>query len=253
VKNVDGDISFATGTTLRGVDGWSLVQAGARIGSFYGYQTDGIVQSGDNINEIPAFPGESLQPGDRKYVDRNDDGVIDENDKTILGESLPDVVIGFDNTLRFAGLDLNLFFQGAFGQQVANFNKLDIETLNGQSNITREAYDNRWTADNPGNTYPSAVAGFNERVFSDAIVENASYFRLRSLSLGYSFTGGWMERAPMNRFRIYAQAINLLTFTSYSGVDPDVSHFGQNPLEGGVDLDSYPKAKQFLFGIQLSF
>jgi len=215
--------------------------------------TDGIVQSGDNIGDIAAFPGEALQPGDRKYKDVDNNGVIDENDKTVIGESLPDVVVGFNNTLKFGGLDLNFYFQGAFGQQVANFNKLDIETLNGQSNITQEAYDNRWTANNQSNTYPAAIASTNDRLFSDAIVEDASYFRLRSLSVGYSFGGDWMERATMDSFRIYVQATNLFTITSYSGVDPDVSHFGRSPLEGGVDLDSYPKAKQIMFGLQLSF
>ena len=120
--------------------------------------------------------------------------------------------------------------------------------------ISQEAYDGRWTSGNGGNAYPRAVYTENQnRIFSDAIVENGSYFRLKSFSIGYTFSDSLADKLYMSKLRVYVSATNILTFTNYKGIDPDVSHFGQNAVEAGVDFDNYPNSKQFLAGIQISF
>ncbi len=255
IDAIEGNLDITTGTPLRGIAGWSLLSAGNAIGSFYGYETDGIVQTGDDINSIPKFPGQNLQPGDRKYKDNNGDGIIDKKDKSVIGNALPRFTLGLHNTIIFKfGMDINFFFQGAFGHEIANFNSVEIENLDGQSNITQEAYDGRWTTDSGGNNYPRALYTENsQRIFSDAIVENGSYLRLKSFSLGYSFSNSFAGNLAMSKLRVYVTATNILTFTDYKGIDPDVSHFGQNATEAGVDFDNYPNSKQFLAGIQISF
>ena len=138
--------------------------------------------------------------------------------------------------------------------QIANFNSIEIENLNGQSNITQEAYNGRWTTDNASNSYPRAVYTENSnRIFSDAIIESGSYFRLKSFSLGYTFSKSLSDKLYMSKLRVFVTATNFLTFTGYKGIDPDVSHFGQSAVEAGVDFDNYPNSKQFLAGIQISF
>ena len=255
IDAIEGNLSITTGTPLRGIEAWSLLSAGNGIGTFYGYETDGIVQSGDDLNAIPKFAGEDLQPGNRKYKDRNGDGIIDNKDKTVIGSALPKFTLGLHNSITFKfGMDFNFFFQGAFGHEIANFNLIEIENLNGQSNITQEAYDGRWTKENASNSYPKALySDTPNRIFSDAIIEDGTYFRLKSLSLGYTFTESFSNKLYMSNLRVYISATNVLTLTRYKGIDPDVSHFGQNAVEAGVDFDNYPNSKQFLAGIQISF
>lgn len=251
VTAIPDKIDIPLGGDLQNVQDWAILQTGAAIGSFYGYQSDGIVQSGETA---AGFEGESLMPGEPKYKDLNGDGVINRLDQSIIGNPHPDFVFGYYHSFEFKGVDLQIFFQGTVGNDVANFNQFLVNNPNGESNITVETYKNRWTSSNPSNEYPRALLSTQRgNVFSDTQIENGSYVRLKNITLGYSLSASLLEKIKFNRIRLYISAQNLLTFTPYSGIDPDISHFGQSNLTPGVDLGGYPKAKVYAVGIDLGF
>ncbi len=251
ITSIENDISISGGRKLLGIEDWTIIQSGSSIGSYYGYRSDGIVQTGE-VNVI-GFSGQDLQPGERKYKDLNQDGIINRSDKSIIGSPLPDVSIGVINTLRYKSVDLSIHLFGMFGNEVANFNKFTLESLDGRTNNTIAAFENRWTTSNPSNSYPRLDYTPRENVFSDAQVENGSFLRLQSISLGVTFPDKLMNKLGLDNLRIYASSHNLLTLTKYSGIDPDVSHFGQSILEQSVDFGGYPKSKSFIIGINIRF
>ena len=245
-----------SGADLFGVESWALLTEGEAVGRFYGLLTDGIFQIGDDPESTPNFTGApSLTPGDRKFKDLNDDGVIDERDRTFIGSAQPDFSFGFINDFSYKGFDLNIFVQGVVGNQIVNFNKFLIERGNGTSNLSLEYFANRWTPQNPNNEYPKVNAdpAFARRFISDAEVEDGSYVRVKSISLGYRPPADLLERARIANFRVYVTAKNVLTWTRYSGYDPEVSHFGQSATNLGADLGGYPNISSWVFGFNVGF
>lgn len=230
---------------------YHAIHEGSQVGAMYGYVSDGILQSGQSA---PAFAGQRLQAGDPIYRDLNGDGKIDTEDQTVIGEPIPDLVYGFFNTLAYKGLSLDIFLQGTVGNEVANLNRLFLNSLNGTSNITQEAYEQRWTASNPSQTYARPLAG-SERstIFSDAVVEDGSYLRLKSLRVSYEVPEKLVGKYKLSSLRFFLMGQNLLTLTGYSGIDPDVSHFGRSTLQAGADLGGYPQAKIYMAGIEVGF
>lgn len=243
--------------------GWSFLREGQSLGTFFGLKSDGIFQSDEEARSSAVLLGQQAKAGDRKYVDWNGrdeqgnltgapDGVINEADRQIIGQAAPDFTWGLTNSFEYKNIDLSIFITGSHGNQMVNAYLFEIGTLQGETNVLTEYWENRWTPENPTNKYPK-VAPSERNIFSDAQVENASYVRLKNISLGYSFNNDILQKTGLTRLRIYTSATNLFTMTDYSGYDPEVFAFGQSTLLQGIDYGGYPLSKTFVGGIQLTF
>ena len=235
-------------------ESWAILVEGQEVGVFYGYEFGGIVQLDDDLDAIPKFVGETLQPGNRYYRDLNNDGIITaDKDRTFIGRAQPQFTIGLDNNFSYLGWSLSLFFQGVFGNDIMNFNKFLTERQTPNNNISLEYYANRWSPTNPSNIYPKVTTNVLNTHVSSAQVESGTYLRLRSISLGYEFPRKILELVKLSSGRIYVTGKNLWTLTNYSGYDPEVSHFGQSATDFGADLGGYPNSKMILLGLNLIF
>jgi len=226
-----------------------ILRVGQQIGVFYGLITDGIFQ---NQAEIDASAQKTAKPGERRFVDVVPDGVINASDRVILGHAQPNYIFGFTNNFSYKGFDLSIFFQGVQGNSIFNINRFELESLTGVSNQSTAVLD-RWTPTNPSNTIPRATSvGYPYQVTSRQI-EDGSYVRMRNIQLAYNFPSAWLERFKITNAKLYVSGQNLLTFTNYSGFDPEVSRYGQDNLSLGTDYGSYPTAKMYLVGLNLGF
>lgn len=221
----------------------SILQVGSPVGSFFGLVTDGIYQVGDEIIPGSSSFG-SVGPGDIRYVDVNGDGVIDNNDRTIIGDPQPKFFYGMNNDFSYKNFDLSIFIVGSYGNDVWNVNSHELYRNDGATNNVRGVM-NRWTPENPNNEWPSSRT--RPFVLSDRHIEDASFLRIRTITLGYNLqTSGinWLRSC-----RVYLQGQNLFTFTSYTGFDPEVNSLGQNPIGIGIDRGTFPMAKSFILGV----
>jgi TonB-linked SusC/RagA family outer membrane protein len=243
--------------------GWSILREGESIGTFYGLVSDGLFQSNEEATNSPHLKGQKPKAGDRKYKDINGrdpkgvltgqpDGVVDEADRTIIGNATPDFTWGLINKFTWKGIDLSIFIQGVQGNQIVNAYLFEIGSLNAETNVLKTFYDNRWTPENPNNEYPK-VNPSDRNVFSDAQVEDGSFIRVKNVTLGYSLPNSMLKRAKLSRFRIYGSINNLKTFTGYRGYDPEVNAFGQSALLQGIDYGGYPLATSIIGGVQIGF
>ncbi|NND05293.1 MAG: TonB-dependent receptor [Saprospiraceae bacterium] len=256
ITNLAGRDNIPNNANLFGIESWALLQEGEAVGRFYGLRTDGIFQLGKDPEGVANFAGSGLiAPGERKFIDLNGDGIIGADDRSFIGSAQPDFTFGFNNTFSFKGFDLNVFLQGVSGNQIVNFNKFLIERENGTSNVTLDFFANRWTPQNPTNRYPKVNGdpGLVRNFISDGEVEDGSYLRLRTISLGYRLSSQMLQKLKVSSLRIYVTGKNLWTLTNYSGFDPEVSHFGQSATNMGADLGGYPSTKQYLVGLNVGF
>ena len=255
VLNLAGLDNIPSGYGILGITNWQLLVEGGEIGAFYGYVSDGIIQLDDDPNATPLFATDVFTPGERKYKDLNGDGVIDaDHDRTFIGNPIPEYTFGINNTFTLGNWDLNVFLQGVAGNEIANFNRINLENFNGQGNVLAEAFSNRWTPENPSNTYTRAANGPRNIVFSSNYIEDGSYLRLKSITLGYSLPSEFLKSIKINKLRFYLTGKNLFTITGYSGIDPEVSYGGQNNnLSAGADFGGYPSSRTVLFGVNVNF
>ncbi|HEY6141931.1 MAG TPA: TonB-dependent receptor [Flavobacterium sp.] len=235
-----------------------IVKVGEPLGTFWGYKTDGIFQNQQEINTQPTIAGiANTKPGDRRYKDiSGPNGVPDgkitaEYDKVSLGSAQPKFVASLNNTFVYENFDLNLFFQGAYGNKVYNAinQQLEIPTL---SNNAAGALTDRWTTTNPSQEIPRA-ANSPATVVSDRYVEDASYIRLKTVTLGYSLPKSWASQLKTKNIKFYVSAQNLITWTKYSGFDPEISSYGQSNLLPGIDYGAYPTSRTFISGVNVTF
>lgn len=241
---LDGGFTRITGGSLRTVQGMPA-------NFFYGFVTDGIFQSYDEIAKSArqtagSDPTTSTAPGDIKFKDLNNDGVIDDKDRTNIGNANPTFTYGLTNTLSYKGLELTVFVQGSEGNKVLNFTRWYTEGGVSNGNYSKDVI-NRWTGPGSSNSMPRMVLNDpngNNRV-SDRFVENASYLRIKNVRLAYSLPAAWVRFLKIPRAQIYGNIQNLLTFTGYTGLDPEVG--------GGVDLGFYPQARTFSIGANIDF
>jgi TonB-linked SusC/RagA family outer membrane protein len=260
VTDLAGATESLRGTTIIGVSDWTEVKEGKPIGAFYGYQTNGIVQLGEDLSSIPYFAdGVGITYGDRKYVNHDDsDNILDSKDKIELGNANPDFTYGWNNTFSYdfgskgGGLSLNIYLQGVYGNEIANFNLFSLESFDGTKNNSTVAL-NRWTKDNPSNKYPRANAKTYPNRFSSHQVEDGSYLRIKDITLAYDLPSAWLDKVSFSKIQFYISAKNLYTFTDYSGFDPEVSRFGTNNLSMGADYGSYPMPRLFMIGLRANF
>jgi TonB-dependent starch-binding outer membrane protein SusC len=240
--------SVSTGTFFK--DPANIFMVGQPIGMFYGYKTNGIWQASDNITGVKQF-GNPVQFGDMKFIDQNGDGDIGPADKVILGNPNPDFTFGFNTGISYKNLTLDLFFNGSKGNDVANGNLMRIGNANGinDNNILADYYYNAWTPGKVSNEYPRV--GYNNLNFIDRYVEDASFIRLATVTLGYNLSFG--KNNFIKSMNINLTGKNLLTITNYSGFDPEVNSFAFDRGKIGVDWGSYPNLKAVSLGVNVTF
>ncbi len=218
---------------------------GRPIGSFFGYKTDGIFQNQDEIEAGPLRGGE--QPGDLRYVDFTGDGQITTDDRVHLGSPIPDLIFSFNLEFAYLGFDLNAVFTGQTGNKIYNAKK---QARFGTPNFERSALD-RWTEDNPSQTYPRITDGGHNYLVSDFFLEDGDFLKLQNLTIGYTISSRISEQIGLNTLRFYASGSNLFTLTGYDGFTPEVA--SQSVIASGIDSAFYPFARTFNLGINARF
>lgn len=242
-------------------------QEGGQVGSFYGFVADGIFQNQAEVDAAPTRPNGTPAPGDRKFKDLNDDGVINGEDRTAIGSPVPDFFGSLNLTFNYKNFDLGLNFYGSYGGEILNLVKRELESASGYgnsasfSNVSVDYFNNRWNGEGSTNSYARALiddGNIQNNRASSYFVEDGSYFRLRNLNLGYSLPSTTVEKLGLSGLRIYASAQNVFTITNYSGSDPEI---GQNTdINGnnsvttrGIDAGAYPLSKTYTLGLNFKF
>ncbi|RYC67754.1 MULTISPECIES: SusC/RagA family TonB-linked outer membrane protein [Spirosoma] len=229
--------------------------AGEPIQSFYGWKVAGIYQNTGEVTSGASQP--NAKPGDVRFVDVDGNGTIDASDRVNLGSFLPKFNYGFNFNANYRNFDLALFFQGVQGNKIYNGTKVLTEGMLRLFNAGTGVL-NAWTPENTNTDIPRAVSGDpngNTRT-SDRFLEDGSYLRLKNLSLGYNLPGGMLQswsRGTLSRARLYVSTTNLLTFTKYTGYDPEVGSRANATLTNGVDYGQFPQARTMTIGLQLGF
>lgn len=230
-----------------------MLKEGNSLSSLYGYVFDGIIQTGETYTPQPLSVA-----GDPKFKDISGpngtpDGIIDENDRKVIGDGNPDIVFGFGNNFRLWDFDFSFFFDASIGNDLLNLNRILLED-NNRLKVSAE----RWTKNNPSNTVPAKGwqknAGIKYGSFVNTrFVEDASFIRLSNIELGYTLN----KVKYMKSLRVYIGAQRLLTFTNYTGFDPEVSTIsnknGTETIKQGLDFASYPDYKMYNFGAKITF
>ncbi|WP_405383175.1 SusC/RagA family TonB-linked outer membrane protein [Maribacter sp. LLG6340-A2] len=238
-------------------------KVGEPIGVFYGYETDGLFRTVDDLNNAPIQFGQPVGDasvigrtwlGDVKFKDVNGDGVVDGSDRTVIGSPHPDFTFGWQNTFNYKGFDLGVFVQGSYGNEI--FNGLN-RSLTGSNLVYRnqlESVTDYWNIQNPNATHPRYTSNSTPNILiSDRYVEDGSYLRIQNVRLGYQIPAKVFEKMGLSKVNIYTSVQNLYTFTNYSGYDPEVGALNQNPLLTGMDNGRYPIPRTFTFGVDIDF
>jgi TonB-linked SusC/RagA family outer membrane protein len=294
--------AIQTGWNLTGTATAWIAKVGGPISQFYGYQWGGVYQYSDFIKNgngtftlrpgVPTYAA-SVQPGDPKYKDINGDGVVDANDQTTLGSPLAVHTGGFSNNFTYKNWSANIFFQWSYGNDILNANRIVFESTGGYAlNYNQFAsYANRWTPDNPTNDIPRARynlkgdAGSSNPRPSSRVIEDGSFLRLKTISVAYNLPKSVLKKVKLNNVALTVSAQNIITWTKYSGMDPEVSTYrASNPanspfggsnvgstsvggagytfiqpssgfpvLAGGYDYTPYPRALILNFGANITF
>ncbi len=242
---------------------------GMGLNSFWGYEYEGVYGSDEEaLQHLYAYTAETINvhAGDAKYKDRNEDGKIDDDDKTVIGNPFPKFTYGLNFGIDFYGVDIQLFFQGAAGNQIYNAQREYLEGSGTSYAIATDAADKIWVGytedvkarliasgvnyyalnlENRTGTIPNPYGASTNVANSTRFIENGDYFRLKNVQIGYTFPKKWTEKFYCNRLRVYMTASNLFTITGYRGYDPEVG--------GGVDYGNYPQSRTFTFGLNVTF
>lgn len=238
-----------------------IVEEGKPLGNMFGYISDGVYQPGDFENYDPdatthtLLPGQpsyrSHQPGDEKYKDLNGDGQITGADKTIIGNALPKHFGGFANTFTYKNFQLSTFLQWSYGNDILNANRLVLESMDRPTQNQLATTLNRWTPENQ-NTDMHRAGGQGFQDISSRVVEDGSFLRLKTVNLSYRFAKETVEKLNLNGLELYLACQNLITWTNYSGFDPEVS-VANSLITPGIDYSAYPIHRIFSLGLNVSF
>lgn len=280
------DYGVGTNWASTGIGDDYVVYVGQSIGTMFGYQSDGRYEvsdfnySGGTYTLKEGVPNAStivgtVQPGSMKLKDTNGDGIVDAKDRGIIGNANPKHTGGIVINANAHNFDLSAAFNWSFGNDIYNASKIEHTTATGSSpngqyrNLLSSMGDGtRWTNVDPGTgqlvTDPTALEALNANttmwspfmprfVMSDWAVEDGSFLRLNTLTLGYSMPADFVKKLGLSRFRLYGTATNVFVITNYSGLDPEVSTRRATPLTPGTDYSPYPRNRQFVFGINLNF
>jgi TonB-linked SusC/RagA family outer membrane protein len=277
------DFGMRTNWASTAIDTDYAVNVGQPMGQMFGYVSDGRYEVSDftydgstytlkpEVASAEGIVGD-VSPGTMKLKDINGDGVVNLEDRRVIGNALPKSTGGFVINANAYGFDLMAAFNWSYGNDIYNANKIEFTTSTPTTqyrNLTTEmAQGNRWTNVDPGTgelvTDPTALTALNANtnmwspnmgryVFSDWAVEDGSFLRLNTLTLGYTLPKNAIESIGLSRFRLYATCSNVFVLTNYSGPDPEVSTRRSTPLTPGVDYSAYPRSRQFVFGLNLNF
>ncbi|MDJ1506797.1 TonB-dependent receptor [Xanthocytophaga agilis] len=225
-----------------------VIQPGQPIGAFYGYVSDGIFQTGD---DIASSAQKNAVPGDRKYKDVKNDNILNAQDRVFLGSSQPKFFGGFSTDIAYKGIELAASFNFVYGNKILNSTRADLDLPTGQKNSSARVKD-RWTPTNPSNEIPRASLN-RSFLFSDAQLEDGSFLRLGTLTLAYNLPGSWLKHARIGSAKLYVSGQNLFVLTHYTGYDPEVNQSGQNNILRGIDSDAYPNTRSYMVGVNFSF
>ena len=284
---LDSESGMVPGQFSFGSDTWTITKSvvGAPVGQFYGYKVIGRFDKAEdfyyrdaegNIKQVAIPTGSAIGEngvfiGDYIFEDINEDGVIDDQDQTVIGDPNPDFTFGFGNTFSYKGFDLTIYFNGSYGNDVFNLNNYYLNDVKVNSNVLSDAADyarlevvneNLPSNDyrnvvvvNTGTKYPRvANANTNNNIRqSNRYVEDGSYIRLQNIALGYTLKKEWVKKVKLENVRVYANLQNVYTWTKYSGYDPEVGCMYGNALLNGLDYGRYPSPRIVTFGINVQF
>jgi TonB-linked SusC/RagA family outer membrane protein len=272
--SIGGNMSFIKNelTKINGgspiYSGYTKTDEGMPLGSFWGFLYEGVYQSQDEVLahqwQYKDKPDEiGVHAGDARYTDINNDGIINDEDKTYIGNPFPKFTYGINLGVEYRGLDIQLFFQGVQGKQIYNALRYRTEGAGDEASLSPAMAD-VWVGytpviqnallsmgidytelENRAGNIPNPVGSPMNKQASSRFVEDGSYLRLKNLQIGYTFPKQWTRKAHIERLRLYVTASNLFTITKYSGYDPEVG--------GGTDYGNYPQSRTFTFGINTTF
>ncbi|WP_343704688.1 TonB-dependent receptor [Chitinophaga sp.] len=240
-----------------------IARMGQSTSLFYGYIWDGLYTYDDFDQPSPntyvlkkdrptnTDTRDQIQPGHNKFRDINGDGVVNNEDMTVIGRGLPIHTGGFSNNFSYKGFSLNVFFQWSYGNDIMNANRLMFEENVGNRNNLNQykSYVNRWSHDNPTSNIPVSRGQTMYGIYSSRVVEDGSYLRLKTLSLAYSLPAKYLRPLKISNLAVSVQAQNLITWSNYSGMDPEVS-VRHTALSAGFDYSAYPRARTVTFGLK---
>ena len=226
---------------------------GRPAGVFFGYETNGIISDETELANAPDFQGIEPQLGDVYMIDQNGDGVVNDADKTIIGNPNPDYTFGLGSTFNYKNWSMNILFNGVMGNEVANANlqRTDYAEPN-SNNIRSEAYFNAWRPDNTDGAYPRVGYDLVTDIdFTDRLLEDASFLRFNNISLSYRVPLN--DDSLLNSLNLSVSGQNLALWTNYTGFDPEVDSFSYDPLRTGIDRNSFPNQRRFTIGVNAGF
>ncbi|MFI3239577.1 MAG: TonB-dependent receptor [Bacteroidales bacterium] len=251
--NITGNVAFVD-NELTELNGGSVVYGdkticdeGLSLYSFYGYEYAGIYQSdAEALEYLDGYTADDIpyHAGDAIYVDQNGDGIIDDDDKTVIGDQYPSITYGLNIGADWRGFDVQIFFQGVYGNEIFNALRQRTEWDGTESTLSTTMRD-VWTTTNTDGTIPNPYGTSNNNWDSSRFIEDGSYLRLKNVQIGYTIPRNVIRKAGLQGCRVYLSGSNLLTFTNYTGYDPEVG--------GGVDYGNYPQSRTFMLGTTINF
>ena len=250
IANAEGIIHGDEDILSEGTTEMYRAQVGYPIGFFYGYKTAGVFQNQAQV-DATKVKYEDSKPGDLIFVDTNDDGVINEDDRTMIGDPNPDFTAGLNFWFGWKGFDFNVSGYGAFGQQIAKSYRSFADSQ--RDNFTKDVFQT-WQGEGTSNKLPILTYGSNRnwQNISDIYIENGDYFKISNVTVGYDFRR-LINMKNISKCRLYFAAQNLLTITGYSGMDPEMGKGTDDDWVSGIDVGFYPSARVFLLGVNLQF
>lgn len=257
IPNIDKTLHGRSSVPWEGAEEIYRAEEGRPLGFFYGYISDGIFQNQAQIDayEGALFLGKNTRPGDMIWRDVDGNGVIDTNDRTMIGNPHPDFTLGMSFNVGWKGFDLAVTTYGAFGHQI--FKSYRDYAISPYQNFTTDVYE-RWHGEGTSNDFPRlGKSHSNFTMISNFYVEDADYLKIKNVTLGYDFKKTF-KKLPLQQLKIYVTAQNLFTFTGYSGMDPEVGYNGgveskTDAWASGIDLGFYPSARTFMVGTSIKF
>lgn len=257
--NSDAD-AFIDGGYIDKLGFTTRTESGREIAYFYGYQTDGIFRSQEEVDNYASIQP-NAQLGDVRFVDTNGNGVIEADDRTYLGSGQADFYYGFVFNFEYKGIDLSGNFFGIEGAEIVNGMSLRLLDVNDYYNAYEDRLNRFHPENNPNGSQPRVTLSDanNNLRFSDRYVEDGSFLRLKNLQIGYTIPQKLLEKSGIERLRFYVSGQNLLTFTDYRGYDPEIGDLTQDAASDvqslgiGVDLGNYPQPRLYYFGLNLNF
>ncbi|SFZ93441.1 TonB-linked outer membrane protein, SusC/RagA family [Flaviramulus basaltis] len=264
VKSLD-NVAQINGTMNINYDGEqniTITKPGQPLGLFYGLEVEGLFRSVDDFEGAAIQYGRPFEDalfattwlGDIKFKDQNNDGVIDDNDRVVIGSPHPDFTFGFQNSFAYKNFDLSLFLQGSYGNDV--FNGIGRLLTAGNRTYTNQLSSvlDYWSVENPDGNAPRLARNDTRNIeVSDRYIEDGSYLRIQNVTLGYTLDSKLTDKIGLSKLKLYGSIQNLYTFTNYSGYDPEIGSYNQNTLLTGIDAGRYPSPRTYTLGVNIEF